>query len=42
MSHGDEVTELPKAFDKLATSKDNNIAAIGNEKKSIYGLQFSS
>ena len=40
MSHGDEVTEIPKGFHKLATSKNNNIAAIGNFKKKIYGLQF--
>ena len=26
MSHGDEVTKLPKGFNKLATTKENNIA----------------
>ena len=40
MSHGDEVVVLPKGFDKLAITKDNNIASIGNIKKNIYGLQF--
>ena len=40
MSHGDEVVVLPKGFDKLAITKDKNIASIGNIKKNIYGLQF--
>ncbi len=40
MSHGDEVVRLPKGFIKLANTKDNNIAAVGNLKKNIYGLQF--
>ena len=40
MSHGDEVVKLPKGFLKLAKTKDNNMAAIGNFKKNIYGLQF--
>ena len=40
MSHGDEVVKLPKRIYKLATTKDNNFAAIGNFKKNIYGLQF--
>ena len=40
MSHGDEVTKIPKGFTKLATTQGNNIAAIGNIKKKIYGLQF--
>ena len=40
MSHGDEVTKIPKGFNKLATTKENNIAAIGNIKKKIFGLQF--
>ena len=39
MSHGDEVVRLPKGFIKLANTKDNNIAAVGN-LKNIYGLQF--
>ena len=40
MSHGDEVVRLPKGFIKLANTKDNNIAAVGNLKKNIYGLRF--
>ena len=40
MSHGDEVTKIPKDFVKLATTKENSIAAIGNMKKKIFGLQF--
>ena len=39
MSHGDEVIKLPKGFEILATS-ENNIAAIMNKKKKIFGLQF--
>ena len=40
MSHGDEVTKIPKGFTKLATTKENSVAAIGNMKKKIFGLQF--
>ena len=40
MSHGDEVTILPSGFKKLATTSKNNIAAVGNINKKIYGLQF--
>ncbi|MAJ24441.1 MAG: glutamine-hydrolyzing GMP synthase [Rickettsiales bacterium] len=40
MSHGDEVISVPKGFDIIATSNDDNITAIANIKKNIYGLQF--
>ncbi len=40
MSHGDYVTEIPKDFKVLATSKHSPIAVISNEKKKIYGVQF--
>lgn len=40
MSHGDSVTRLPKGFMKIASSLNCPIAAIANETKKIYGLQF--
>ena len=40
MSHGDEVTKIPKGFDVLASTDSLKVAAIGNVKKNIYGLQF--
>ena len=39
MSHGDEVVNVPSGFEIIAQSEDN-IAAIANTKKKIYGLQF--
>ena len=39
MSHGDEVVNIPLGFEIIAKS-ENNIAAISNRKKKIYGLQF--
>ena len=40
MSHGDHLSKLPPQFDLLAHTEDIPIAAIGNEKRNIYGLQF--
>jgi GMP synthase (glutamine-hydrolysing) len=40
MSHGDKVTTLPPDFIKIASSKHSPFAAIANEKKHFYGLQF--
>ncbi|HUU55909.1 MAG TPA: glutamine-hydrolyzing GMP synthase [bacterium] len=40
MSHGDRVEELPPGFDVLATSANSRYAAIGDEGRRIYGLQF--
>ena len=39
MSHGDSVKENPNGFKVIAKS-GNIIAAIGNEEKRMYGLQF--
>jgi GMP synthase (glutamine-hydrolysing) len=40
MSHGDEVVQLPPGFTILAESSSGSIAAIGNEEKKMYGVQF--
>jgi len=40
MSHGDTVFTLPKEYTVLAHSENSPIAAFGNEKKRIYGLQW--
>lgn len=40
MSHGDCVKSIPKDYEILALSENNNIAIIGNEQKKIYGIQF--
>ncbi|MDP3724860.1 MAG: glutamine-hydrolyzing GMP synthase [Nanoarchaeota archaeon] len=40
MSHGDHVTKLPAGFRVIASSKNCPIAAISNETKKMYGLQF--
>lgn len=40
MSHGDFVTELPKDYKVLAHSESIPIAAFGNFKDKIYGVQF--
>ncbi|MBI3618852.1 glutamine-hydrolyzing GMP synthase [Candidatus Peregrinibacteria bacterium] len=40
MSHGDEVTKLPEGFTHLARSQSSPIAAMGDEKRRIFGLQF--
>jgi GMP synthase (glutamine-hydrolysing) len=40
MSHGDKVTVLPEGFTTLASSPGSPIAAFGNAKKKIYGVQF--
>ena len=40
MSHGDRLIMPPPGFDILAKSPSSPIAAIGNKKKNIYGLQF--
>jgi GMP synthase (glutamine-hydrolysing) len=40
MSHGDQVVELPKDFQIYAKTKTCPIAAYGNEKKKLYGVQF--
>jgi GMP synthase (glutamine-hydrolysing) len=40
MSHGDAVLELPAGFSALARTEHCAIAAMGDEKRRIYGVQF--
>lgn len=40
MSHGDKVLETPPGFSVIAKTETLPIAAMANEEKKIYGLQF--
>ncbi len=40
MSHGDEVTRLPKGFHRVAETESCPIAATADEKRRIYTVQF--
>lgn len=40
MSHGDRVIELPPGFEVLASSVHSPFAAIANEARQLYGVQF--
>lgn len=40
MSHGDKVVALPDGFKNIGRSGNSPFAAIANEDKSFYGLQF--
>jgi GMP synthase (glutamine-hydrolysing) len=40
MSHGDSVVALPHGYRALASTPRCHVAAMGNEKKKIYGVQF--
>jgi GMP synthase (glutamine-hydrolysing) len=40
MSHGDEVIKPPEGFEIIATTKTIPIAAMADEKKKLYGIQF--
>ncbi|OHD56872.1 MAG: glutamine-hydrolyzing GMP synthase [Spirochaetes bacterium GWF1_51_8] len=40
MSHGDSVVRLAPGFEQIATTSDNDLAAIQNSKRSIYAVQF--
>ncbi|MEM9304923.1 MAG: glutamine-hydrolyzing GMP synthase [Pseudomonadota bacterium] len=40
MSHGDQVTALPEGFELLASTPTAPIAAMMDEGRSLYGLQF--
>lgn len=40
MSHGDRVTALPDGFHVIATSKGAPFAAIADEKRKFYAVQF--
>jgi GMP synthase (glutamine-hydrolysing) len=39
-SHGDKVTRLPKGFTAVGTTENSKAAAIADEKRGFYGLQF--
>jgi GMP synthase (glutamine-hydrolysing) len=40
MSHGDRVTELPPGFKVLGTSPNAPVAAIGDDERRFYAVQF--
>ena len=40
MSHGDRVTAIPQGFHVIATSEGAPFAAIADETRKIYGVQF--
>jgi GMP synthase (glutamine-hydrolysing) len=40
MSHGDRVTAIPEGFQVIATSEGAPFAAIADETRRIYGVQF--
>jgi len=40
MSHGDRVESLPPGFISLAKSDNSPYAAMGDERRKLYGLQF--
>ena len=40
MSHGDRVTAIPEGFEVIATSEGAPFAAIADETRRIYGVQF--
>jgi GMP synthase (glutamine-hydrolysing) len=40
MSHGDRVESLPPGFSAIAASRNAPIAAMADESRKIYGLQF--
>ncbi|NEX91362.1 glutamine-hydrolyzing GMP synthase [Caulobacter sp. 17J65-9] len=40
MSHGDRVTAIPEGFEVIATSTGAPFAAIADEKRKFYGVQF--
>jgi len=40
MSHGDKVTELPPGFAVMASNAATPIAAMADEKRRLYGVQF--
>lgn len=40
MSHGDEVKKLPPGFESVSKTTTGTIAAMFNDEKRIYGLQF--
>ncbi|MDO8462134.1 MAG: glutamine-hydrolyzing GMP synthase, partial [Deltaproteobacteria bacterium] len=40
MSHGDHVSKLPSGFEAYATSVNDLLAAIGDDRRKFFGLQF--
>ena len=40
MSHGDKVVKAPRGFEIIGSSENAETAAIANEDKKIYGVQF--
>jgi GMP synthase (glutamine-hydrolysing) len=40
MSHGDVIEELPPGFEVLAYTDNSPLAAMGDEERKLYGLQF--
>ncbi len=40
MSHGDRVVKLPAGFKTIASTESAPIAAIANEERKLFGLQF--
>src|SRR5690606_26546851 len=40
MSHGDRVTAIPPGFEVIATSEGAPFAAVADETRKIYGVQF--
>ena len=40
MSHGDRVIQVPQGFTAIAATRDLDIAAMADEKRKIYTLQF--
>ncbi len=40
MSHGDYVTKMPEGFTVIAKTENSPVAAIANDEKKIYGVQF--
>lgn len=40
MSHGDEVTKLPRGFKVISYTKNLPIASISDDSKKLYGVQF--
>lgn len=40
MSHGDQVTALPNGFEQIGKTETTELAALANESRRIYGVQF--
>lgn len=40
MSHGDKVTDLPPGFKVIGCNESTPIAAMADETRKLYGVQF--